>query len=529
MQTHDLIQGSPEWHAYRSEHFNASDAPAMMGLSPYKTRSQLLHEMSTGITPEIDSATQLLFDGGHRFEALARKIAEELIGEDLYPVVGSEGKLSASFDGLTMDESICFEHKTLNESIKSAQSVDDLGVHLKIQMEQQLMISGAAKCLFMASKWDSEGLLIDQKHFWYESNQELRSAIVQGWCQFADDLASYVPVQIAEKPEAKAVIELPALFLQAEGRLVNSNMEAFGTALAAHLAETRQMVYVTDQDFADAEKRAKMYRETCEKLTLTKKSMLSQTVSIDEAFRMIDTWHEDLRATALQIEKDVKKNKESKQLSIISDAKIEFSEFIIGLEKGIEPLRLNYTAPNFAEAIKGKRLFSAMHDAVQTMLANTKIELSQVVAGINANLNWLKDREEFKFLLNDLQTIVYKQAEDFQLLVNSRIAEHQKREAEKLEAERARIRLEEAAKQAVSTLSAQPAKETVSIAESKNEAPTLTLGKIGTRLGFCLTADFLRGLGFEPAGRERSAVLYRESDWANICTSLIAHIERNFK
>lgn len=54
--------------------------------------------------------------------------------------------------------------------------------------------------------------------------------------------------------------------------------------------------------------------------------------------------------------------------------------------------------------------------------------------------------------------------------------------------------------------------------------PTLTLGKIGTRLGFNLTADFLRSIGFEPAGRERSAVLYHESDFPKICTALINRI-----
>lgn len=55
-------------------------------------------------------------------------------------------------------------------------------------------------------------------------------------------------------------------------------------------------------------------------------------------------------------------------------------------------------------------------------------------------------------------------------------------------------------------------------------APTLKLGTIGTRLGFTVTADFLRSLGFEPAGRERSAVMYQESDFARICDALIAHI-----
>ena len=65
MKTHLLVQGTPEWHAYRSNHFNASDAPTMLGCSPYKTRTQLLREMATGNTQAVDAATQRRFDDGH--------------------------------------------------------------------------------------------------------------------------------------------------------------------------------------------------------------------------------------------------------------------------------------------------------------------------------------------------------------------------------------------------------------------------------------------------------------------------------
>ena len=44
MQIHNLTQGSPEWLAYRAKMRNASDAPAMMGCSAYKTRAELLRE-----------------------------------------------------------------------------------------------------------------------------------------------------------------------------------------------------------------------------------------------------------------------------------------------------------------------------------------------------------------------------------------------------------------------------------------------------------------------------------------------------
>lgn len=54
--------------------------------------------------------------------------------------------------------------------------------------------------------------------------------------------------------------------------------------------------------------------------------------------------------------------------------------------------------------------------------------------------------------------------------------------------------------------------------------PTLRLGQIAERLGFALTADFLTKLGFAPAGKDRAAVLYHESDFSEICDALVKRI-----
>ena len=117
MQELKIIQGTPEWHEFRSRHLGASDAPAMMGESPYKTRDELLREKATGVAVDVSEETQRRFDDGHRFEALARPLAEKIIGEELYPVVGSNGKFAASFDGVAMLGDVIFEHKTLNAAL----------------------------------------------------------------------------------------------------------------------------------------------------------------------------------------------------------------------------------------------------------------------------------------------------------------------------------------------------------------------------------------------------------------------------
>src|SRR5699024_6687989 len=100
------------------------------------------------------------FDKGHEYEAIARPWAEGIIGEDLYPVVLSheiEGlPLSASLDGLTMADEIAFEHKTLNQELATSLDEGVIPEHHRAQMEQQLLVSGAERCLFMASKGDRE-------------------------------------------------------------------------------------------------------------------------------------------------------------------------------------------------------------------------------------------------------------------------------------------------------------------------------------------------------------------------------------
>src|SRR5215217_58293 len=270
MIVHKLIQGSAEWHAHRAKFDNASDAPAMLGESPYKTRTELIAERATGITKEHDAGTQARFAEGHAFEALARPVAEGIIGEALYPVTGTNGTLGASFDGLTMMEDVAMEHKRLNNEIRACNSVDELPIMYRIQMEQQLMVSEETeKVLFLATNWEGE-TLIEEKHFWYTTDPALRKRIEAGWAQLHKDVAVYVPVEIIEKPKAEVVIELPALFVHAKGEITTSNMEEYGTALAARLNDVRSIVLVSDQDFANAKGAASMFRDQITKLKAAK-------------------------------------------------------------------------------------------------------------------------------------------------------------------------------------------------------------------------------------------------------------------
>jgi hypothetical protein len=161
---------------------------------------------------------------------------------------------------------------------------------------------------------------------------------------------------------------------------------------------------------------------------------------------MIDAWHEDLRLTALKLEKDIAAEKEAKKLAIISAAKSEYADHINMLEEQMKPIRLNLSSPDFAGAMKGKRLLSAWHDAVSTALANAKAEADILARDYLNKIDAMRTVEEYKFLFSDLQQIITKQRDDFDLLVNSRIESHKAAEAAKVEEQRVAMQAEADAK-----------------------------------------------------------------------------------
>jgi len=85
MKLHDLTPNTPEWLAARAKWYTASEAPAMMGVSPYKSRTALMIEKSTGKRESASAATQRIFDQGHEAEERLRPVVESILGFTLKP------------------------------------------------------------------------------------------------------------------------------------------------------------------------------------------------------------------------------------------------------------------------------------------------------------------------------------------------------------------------------------------------------------------------------------------------------------
>src|SRR6516225_3833435 len=156
--THNLVQGSDAWLEFRLTHFGASEAAAMLGLSKTVKRTELLHMKHTGTAKEFSDWVQAnILDRGHEVEALARPIIEMTLGEDLYPMVFSLGKMSASCDGLTMLEDIAWENKQRNKTLYESIAGGVLPEEHMPQAQQVLMVSGASLLKFSCSDGTEEG------------------------------------------------------------------------------------------------------------------------------------------------------------------------------------------------------------------------------------------------------------------------------------------------------------------------------------------------------------------------------------
>ncbi len=469
----ELVQGSESWHKHRATHLGASEAAAMLGLSKYVTRSELLRQKATGLCKDVDSNTQAIFNRGHETEALARPFIETMIGEELWPVTCESGNLSCSCDGLTLDNDIAWEHKQDSNALFSSVATGKMPEEHLPQCQQILMITGASKLIFTVSNGTPErmaSLEVYPDPAWFER-------IKAGWVQFMLDLENYRHIEHAEKPQAEAIMQLPALSVQATGMVTHSNLPEFKAAAESYIANINTDLQ-TDQQFADAEATVKFCKTTEETLEVTKKAILAQTSTIDEVIRTVDHIQAQLRDKRLMLDKLVKSEKEARRHKMVSDTNALFTAHLADLQAEIAGIRLDVPSPRFVDVIKGLKSLSSMHDALDTALANAKIEADAVAKDVRAKLAWLKHYDSLKFLFADLQQIISKPLDDFQLVIMKRVDAHNEAEAErkaaheaeaarKLEAQRAAIQAEEERK---ATAKAQAAAEAIVAAERAKQA-----------------------------------------------------------
>lgn len=624
MNTHDVIQGSPEWLALRANYKTASEASAVMGASKYMSRGELLRQKATGYVPDVSSAKQALFDRGHETEAAARTILEEMIGEELYPVTATRDDLLASYDGVTMDETIGFEHKLWNATLAAQMQAGELDPHYYWQMEQQIYVGGLEKVLFVVSDGTRENFLVHE----YRAVPGRIEQLLAAWKQFDEDLANYQHTEVLPAAVAAVQPSLPAVIVNTDGAItVNSNLPAFAVALQAYI-KTIPAKPSSDQEFADAEAACTALKKAEVALGAAEDGALASMSDVEEMRRVVADLKKLARDTRLTTEKLVAARKDSIRIEIRDEGIAAFRKHIDTLNQAIGRPYMPVIETDFAGVMKSKRTVQSLRDAVNGELARAKIAADEVATRIQTNMKYLRENAaDHVALFADARTIVLKAPDDLQALVTVRINAHKAEEAKKeaaivhranctarinhiktfltqaqakttsaevmalieqcfamdmdgfveheAEATAARTstltsmqaisdalhkaeqRQADVAKAtapiaepsvgAVSGPSPQaapamalhgnlpvsraqfdqtyPVKAAPAVSSPPSTPPSLSVGQIAKRLGFNLTGDFIKGLGFEAAAHVNNAKLYHESDFPAICRALIQHVE----
>lgn len=228
-----LVQGTQEWHQHRAKSRNASETPAVLGVSPFQTPYQLWLLKTGRIEQKVTAPMQR----GTELEPSARAAYELQTGQIMEPLVLVDGAYSASLDGITLAGDLIVEikcpYKGRESDLWKSVALGKVPDHYGWQLEHQLFVSGAK----LAHLWvfdGTQGLLLEvaaRTERW----QEIRSA----WDQFVQFLDSDTPPPLTERDSRVRDDEVwrdaAARYLAAknQGEVCTANLDEAKAALVA--------------------------------------------------------------------------------------------------------------------------------------------------------------------------------------------------------------------------------------------------------------------------------------------------------
>jgi putative phage-type endonuclease len=151
----DLTQNTPEWEAWRDAGLGASDAPAVVGVSPYLTPEQLWQQKTGAAAWAGNSWAQRR---GRRLEPVARKAYEWRAGRIVQPCCAEHDDLpwlKASLDGLSFEGTAAAEIKCLKAEDHRRALAGVIPYWYKPQLDHLLLVTGLAGIDYVSFNPDS--------------------------------------------------------------------------------------------------------------------------------------------------------------------------------------------------------------------------------------------------------------------------------------------------------------------------------------------------------------------------------------
>jgi len=442
MKIHKLTQGSAEWHKFRAAHDTASEAPTIMGKG-YKSRNVFIKEQATGIEEEISDFVQRLFDQGHEAERLARPICEKLFKKKFSAVTGTHDKnekLSASLDGLSVCETVIWEHKLWNKTLPKQIAAEKLDPKYSWQLEQQLYVSGADYAIITCSDGTEENMV----HMEYRPVNGRVKKLLAAWDQYHDDLQEYIDNMGDSVIEGEAVeikqtkIEyLPVLAYEMNGMAVSSNLADYKKAALVILKDSEKKIE-TDQDFADADKLSKELRSSEKALKELRAKLKTEAVDINALDEDLAELQEIVRKGALNGENQVKARKLEIREEKIVKYKKEFDSAFDEVNQSLGNFHMPKPVADFGLAMKGLKTLESLDNACNDHLSELEVECKIHHDRVSSNaIHYAKEAKDFEYLFPNISDLAAeKDEESFADMISSNILKEKDRLKEKAEEQR---------------------------------------------------------------------------------------------
>jgi len=265
------IQGSQEWLEYRRTRGGASEVAALFECSPFMPKNAFeLYQVKTG---EREVFVNDAMRHGTRNEPAARAKLEDILGESLEPQVLEDNvneRIVASLDGQTIDGKTIVEIKCppKGKASKAWKEVEDNGkpgYHYYLQIQQQLLCSGAEYCLFAVYDAADDEVITTQVN----ADPAIQDEIRTKWAAFFEALDAGAPPEHGHRrithrlsfpcdPTAMSTdAEVDAPTLDDPGALLRRLHRQTQTGPSVNTSFLQQVREVTQDRIAQAEKQAR--------------------------------------------------------------------------------------------------------------------------------------------------------------------------------------------------------------------------------------------------------------------------------
>lgn len=182
----DLEQGSAAWLQWRLEGIGASDAPVIMGVSPYKTPLDLYREKK-GIYQQPQTAAMAR---GNHLEPYIREQFIEMVGVEVHPGCFEHSELEwcrCSVDGINIQRQMVIEIKAPKKSDHERALNKKVPDHYYPQVQHILFVTGL-QFLFYVSYYADDLAIVE-----VERDDDYIETLVEQEKKFLENVKKGVP------------------------------------------------------------------------------------------------------------------------------------------------------------------------------------------------------------------------------------------------------------------------------------------------------------------------------------------------